>query len=299
MPGPVCRTACRREAACDDSEVRTSVIAPYAAYLRVYQPLAAFPDGERQLWESYAASADVGNPAAGVLAEHRRSLLGLLARPPLPVPPHESQDAFVIVVDRAPLICPWETRLRSWVALEDLRQRLSPSVVGLFLPPVVMEQAMADLDRWRGQHPDVTPHILTSTWHVPVRWFAAFADEERVLRLGEERSLYYRTPMAQARRRIARALRVLRSTVEDGPLASGVESLGRWLEEFHPRSQVELDYGGLVHLLDDDALSRDHSARDVTDGLAALAAGDSASAVGAYERMMERWRTVRALEHAS
>jgi hypothetical protein len=60
-----------------------------------------------------------------------------------------------------------------------------------------------------------------------------------------------------------------------------------------------LDYGGLVHLLDDDALSRDHSARDVTDGLAALAAGDSASAVGAYERMMERWRTVRALEHAS
>jgi hypothetical protein len=279
--------------------VRTSVIAPYASYLRVYQPLAAFGEPERRSWEAYASSAEVPDRSTGVLAEHWRSLLNLLGKPPLPVPPHESQDAFVLVVDRAPLICPWQTRLRSWVALEDMRHKLPPSMVGLFLPAVVVEQAMVDLDRWRTQNPDITPHILTSTWHVPVRWFAAFADEERVLRLGNERSLYYRTPMVEARRRIARALRVLRSTVEDGPLAAGVENLGRWLEEFHPRSYLELDYGGLVHLLDDEALSHDHSARDVTQGLAALAAGDSTSAVGAYERMMERWRTVRALEHAS
>jgi hypothetical protein len=279
--------------------VRTSVIAPYASYLRVYEPLAAFPAQQRREWESYASSADVPDRAAGVLAEHQRSLLNLAGRPPVAVPPHESDEAFVLVVDRAPLVCPWQTRLRSWVALEELSRRLPASTVGLFLPPVVVEQAMADLERWRRENPDVSPHILTSTWHVPVRWFAAFADDERVLRLGNERALYYRTPMVEARRRIARSLRVLRSTVEDGPLALGVEKLGRWLEEFHPRSYLELDYGGLVHLLDEEALAQDHSARDVTDGLAALATGDSGRAVRAYERMMGRWRTVRALERAS
>ncbi len=279
--------------------MRTSVFTPYASYLRVYEPLAAFPDRERRLWESYASSAEVPDRSRGVIAEHRRSLMNLLGRPPLAVPPHESSEAFVLVVDRAPLICPWQTRLRSWVALEEMRQRLPASLVGLFLPPVVVEQAMVDLERWRGKHPDATPHILTSTWHVPVRWFAAFGQDERVIRLGNERSLYYRTPMVEARRRIARALRVLRTTVEDGPLATGVENLGRWLEEFHPRSHLELDYGGLVNLLDDDTLTRDESARDVTEGLAALAVGDSTAAVAAYERMMERWRTVRALEHAN
>jgi hypothetical protein len=275
------------------------VIAPYAAYLRVYQPLSAYAGAERAEWESYLASAAVPDRATGVITEHQRSLLNLVGRPPLVFPPHESRDAFVLVVDSLPLICPLQTRLRSWVALEELRQQLPDSLVGLFLSPVVVGQALADLERWRGDNPETVPHILTSTWHVPVRWFAAFAEHERVLRLGTERSLYFRTPMAEARRRIARALRVLRETVEDGPLAAGVERLGRWLERFHPRSYLELDYGGLVYLLDEDMLARDHSARDVAEGLAALAAGDSATAVRAYERMMDRWRTVRALEHAS
>ena len=55
---------------------------------------------------------------------------------------------------------------------------------------------------------------------------------------------------AQAERRVARALSVLRTAVQDESVTAGVEELGRWLEEFHPRSLVELDYGGLVHLLD-------------------------------------------------
>ncbi len=94
--------------------------------------------------------------------------------------------------------------------------------------------------------------------------------------------------MSRARRRTARALAVLRRTVEDGDVAAGLEDLGRWLEEFHPRSLVELDYGGLVHLLDDTALAQDESARDVAAALAALGAGD-----GAVRR-----RGVRAGHHA-
>ena len=62
--------------------------------------------------------------------------------------------------------------------------------------------------------------------------------------------------MSRARRRLARALAVLRPSVDDHAVIAGVEDLGRWLEEFHPRSVVELDYGDLVHLLDDAELRR-------------------------------------------
>lgn len=69
--------------------------------------------------------------------------------------------------------------------------------------------------------------------------------------------------------------------------------VGSWLEEFHPRSMVELDYGGLVHALPADRLRADRSARDVAAGIAALRAGDEAGAAEAYEELAERWREVR------
>jgi hypothetical protein len=105
--------------------------------------------------------------------------------------------------------------------------------------------------------------------------------------------------MAQARRRVARALRVLRRTVEEGPLIGGLENLGRWLEEFHPRSCVELDYGGLVYLIDSRTLSNDRSAAEVAQGVAALSVGDGTRAMQIYERLADRWRAVQELEHAN
>lgn len=99
--------------------------------------------------------------------------------------------------------------------------------------------------------------------------------------------------MVQARRRVARALRTLKETVEEGPLIDGLLDVGRWLEEFHPRSLVELDYGGLVHVLPAGELEDDHSAADVADGIEALRRGDGVAAGAAYGRLVERWRTAR------
>ncbi len=92
---------------------------------------------------------------------------------------------------------------------------------------------------------------------------------------------------------------VLRRTVEDGDVAAGLEDLGRWLEEFHPRSLVELDYGGLVHLLDDTELAEDESARDVATALAALATGDATSATEAYARVTGRMKALQSVESAN
>jgi hypothetical protein len=105
--------------------------------------------------------------------------------------------------------------------------------------------------------------------------------------------------MSRARRRIAKALRVVRRVFGEGPATGAIEEVGRWLEDFHPHSLVELDYGGLVHLVDDEALSEDTSVADVNEALERLTAGDLPAAGQCYERVVSRWRSVAALEHAN
>jgi len=282
--------------------VRTSVITPYTAYLRVYEPLQAFPESARARWRDYVGSGATLERIAGSQAEHRQALAGLLATPPVVVPPHESTDAYGLIVDGSVFLCPLQTRLRCWAAIAETKVQLPQPITDVVLPPVVVEQAEADFERWRVDHPDEQQHILTNTWFVPLRWFVPFTQDERTVELGADsrpRTLYFRTPMVEARRRVARALRVLDRTVAEGPIIKGVIDLGQWLESFHPHSWIELDYGGLVHLLDDDALADDQSAADVAEALAALAAEDARTAAASYTRLMERWRAIQALERAS
>ncbi|GGN02241.1 hypothetical protein [Streptomyces fuscichromogenes] len=270
----------------------SSVVVPYATYLRVYEPLAAFPAREREHWTRYARRPD----RPSYQDELRRSLADLLPTPPVVVPVQESGDAFVLEVDDVVCVCPWRTRLRGWQALQELPDDLPKPVLDAMLPPVVRRQATADYERWLVRNPDSRPWIRTATWQVPLNWFVLVSDEERRYEKGTAEippMLRYRTPMVQARRRVARALRTLKDTVEEGPLIDGLVDVGRWLEEFHPRSLVELDYGGLVHTLPAGDLEGDHSAADVAAGIEALRQGDGAAAGEAYGRLVERWRAVR------
>lgn len=145
------------------------------------------------------------------------------------------------------LVCPWRTRLRGWLALQELVEWFPRPVLDAALPPVMRRRAAEEYERWRERNPDARPWIRTGVWQVPLRWFVLVADEEREYVAGER--LRYRTPMVQARRRLARALRTLREAEGYGMLADGLVEVGSWLEEFHPRSMVELDYGGLLHAL--------------------------------------------------
>ncbi len=275
------------------------MLVPYASYLRVYEPLSAFPEAERAHWARYAG----GGPVPTAQDELRRSLADLAATPPVGVPAHESADAFVAEVDGVVCVCPWRTRLRGWLALDGLADMFPGAVLDAVLPPVVRGQAVADHERWAERNPDARPWIRTAVWQVPVRWFVLFSDEEREYREagqdGEPPVLRYRTPMVQARRRLARGLKTLRESMDDGPLTEGLVDVGRWLEEFHPRSLVELDYGGLVHALPAEQLAGDRSAADVAEGIAALGAGDAEGASEAYARLAERWRAVRDRQFAN
>ncbi|MEJ8643594.1 hypothetical protein WKI68_23900 [Streptomyces sp. MS1.HAVA.3] len=260
---------------------------PYASYLRVDEPLAAFAEPERTHWAAYARRGVT--PTAQ--DELHRSLADLVRVPVVGVPAHESADAFTAEVDGVLLVCPWRTRLRGWLALQELVEQFPRPVLDAALPPVMRRQAAEDYERWRERNPDARPWIRTGVWQIPLRWFVLVADEEREYVPGER--LRYRTPMVQARRRLARALRTLRAAEGYGMLAEGLVEVGSWMEEFHPRSMVELDYGGLLHALPADGLAADRSAGDLAAGIAALRAGDTEGASEVYGELAERWRAVR------
>ena len=92
---------------------------------------------------------------------------------------------------------------------------------------------------------------------------------------------------------------MLRKSIGDAPITEAVEEAARWLEEFHPPSVVELDYGGLVDLIPDTDVEDDDSPGLVAAGLAALSRGDADAASSAYEKLVERWRAVQLLERCN
>ncbi len=267
----------------------------YSSHLRVYEPLAAFPAAEQRRWEIYLRSGGVPDRMGGLRAETRAGLVAAIGLPPQ----SRVEHAFVHRVDGTSYLCPWRTQVRSWQAMSDFRRTLPDEIADAFFPRSAAEQAERELARLRAAEPQLKTYVETATWQVPLRWFVPFEGEERRLSLRGERSLSYLTRMASARRRVARGLAVLRRTLADNDVIDGVEELGRWLEDYHPRSLVELDYGGLVALFDDQELHDDESAADVAHAISSLAAGEAAEAAEAYERVSTRWGAVRAVEVAN
>jgi hypothetical protein len=282
---------------------------PYLTYLRVLLPVDELPAHEQRRWAAYAAKAPRRDEVAA--RQFATTVRRLAGRPPVVIPPVESTDGIVVEVQGRRYVCPEQPRLRSWYglrpdvggALPGVQQPEAavPAVPGGAVSPTVRDQAVADLASYVERGGDVRLFSRTSTWHVPLAWFVLFSPEERQLRLdvGERRSLRYLTEMSSARRRCAIALRTVRRHLDDAPVAREIEQVGRWLEEFHPHCLVELDYAGLVDLVDDVHLSGDDSVADVTAGLEALAEGDSATAAAAYQRLGTRWGRVALMSRSS
>jgi len=275
----------------------------FAAYLRVYEPLSAF-DRERQLfWRRYVREGRAVAPSEGPGRQRTQVLEALGAGwsrlPDLP------DEAYVLETDETLLICPWNLRLRVAEAALSARDGVPAVLADAFVPPTLAGQARLIVDRVRNgpavlENGAPRIHEQVATWGVPLRWFSFFEVTERQLTLQpQRRALHYRTEISKARRRAHRAHSVLRRALGDVPITAAVEESTRWLEEFHPRSVVELDYGGLVSLLSDDALSDDDSPGLVATGLASLARNDADAATEAYEQLVARWRAVQMLERSN
>jgi len=301
------------------------IMLPCAAFLRVYEPLSAFGRSERARWEAYAASADRPRRTDALEAEREEALRRIIALPPIVAPVRESKHAYVRWTDGMTYVCPWQTRLRSWLALGRLRATAASPLADAFAPGQA-DRAAEDFARWERREAAPRVYIQSSTWSVPPTWFIPFAPTERWLVLGTAsdrgsrpataaatRTLIYATTMAQARRRVARALATVRRVPASAPdpdrrapatadllrATVALEEIGRWLEEFHPHSLLELDYGGLVQLLDDDALRADQSVAEVSATVSALASREYELAAAMYQRLRARWRELEAVELGS
>ena len=80
-----------------------------------------------------------------------------------------------------------------------------------FVPRDEAKRASKELGRLRRRNPGHVSCVMESPWHVPVRWFVLFDDEERrILERGDRHRLSYLTTARKATRRIERAIPALR-----------------------------------------------------------------------------------------
>jgi hypothetical protein len=144
----------------------------------------------------------------------------------------------------------------------------------MFVTDASARRATRELRRLRRREPWQVSTIMHSPWHVPVRWFVLFDDDERrLLEVEGHHRLSYLTTTRKALRRAEDAV----------PL-------------FDPGSILELDYGALCGMLTWDEMDDDHSARDIHDALKALADKEFPRSADLYQSVLVRSAELRAHE---
>lgn len=236
------------------------------SYLRVYQPLDSFPRRERARWSEYIESGVTARSEGGyrqiVFAGSGHT--GILY-------PLQAEHAYFKMNAAKTYVCPWRVRLRILAGLLAFRNTLPVDVADAFVPEDEAEKAIDQLDQLRIDQPDARSHIATAAWQVPLRWFVAFDDSERLLDLGAERAtIRYETDLANAAARVESSLAILRSSMIPHGVVQLMEELGEWMGEFPAESLLELDYASVAGLFSDDDISADHSAAEVWACLHAL-----------------------------
>lgn len=260
------------------------------AYLRVYEPLSGFPPDEQVRWRSY----DSDDSPADAKAARRWLLGGLLPDAGLF---GSSDGAFIRVVDGAAFVCPWHTRLRMLAGLLAFRGSMPDEVADAFVPQDRARRAAEELVALENDYPEVRSHILHSNWHVPLRWFAAFDETERILtedKVGLR--IRYETRLGLAKERLRRTFGILEESWVDQDVTEAVRELIEWLEDFSDAALLELDYGTVAAIFSDDDLVDDCSASEVARCIDALEEGDVVTAGRIFVRLTDRWTDVRAHE---
>ena len=260
------------------------------AYLRAYEPPTAFPTDEAERWLTQEAAERRADDA------QRWVLLSALPTPDATA----SREGAIVVKggDGGVLICPRRTRLRMLAGLIAFRNSLPDEVADAFVPEEEARRAARELANLGESQPKLRSHILHANWHVPLRWFTAFEDSERVLTEDHDGlRVRYETTIAAAKLRLSRAVGILEEAgvAEDGVI-DAVRELGEWLQDFDDEGMLELDYGSVATMFEPDDLVEDRCSKLVWECLEALDTGDMAAASAIFETLSERWGAARARE---
>lgn len=261
-----------------------------SAYLRAYEPPSAFPSEEADRWLSQGVAAREADDAQRWL---------LLTGLPSQDETAPAEGAIVVKGgDGGVLICPRRTRLRMLAGLIAFRNSLPDEVAEAFVPEEEARRAARELANLGDAQPKLRSHILHANWHVPLRWFTAFDDSERVLTEDHDGlRVRYETTIAAAKIRLSRAIGILEDAGigEDGVI-DAVRELGEWVQDFEDDGMLELDYGSVASMFEPDDLVEDRCSKLVWECLEALDVGDMERAAKIFEQLSERWGAARARE---
>ncbi|MBB6406698.1 hypothetical protein [Arthrobacter sp. AZCC_0090] len=277
---------------------------PFSSALRVYEPLEAFPEDQRQ--QLVASGTRSGSRAAVENAELLASL-GRVTRKGGDPFPTGSTD--LVRITRVPsgdlndsdagrlLYCPSQLVIRAGLAANALMEGIHGPLADLLIPVDQRDRHQARIDRINASHDAKRVHTRASTWGIPFSWFSLFQESDRkdvVESGGRILTVRVWTSLTDALDRARFAVANLALAAPDLDMLDDLTQLTEWLELFHVQSMVELDYGAVA-----DKVYPDESPMDVRLGIECLAEGDMTGAAAAYRRLASRWIPIRQLARAS
>lgn len=193
--------------------------------------------------------------------------------------------------------CPRTPMVRMLEGLLALRAASSQLGPPLF-PEAMVADARQRLEMLKQTDGGVA-HILTSAWHVPIRWFVPFAPDQREVIETPDKRIRYRQSVGDGIARLDRAMGILARTDIPPAITAEVRELRAWLGDFPGSAMVELDYGSVARFFDDEELVFDQSVADLWGSLDALACNDWQAAGDRYGSLVERWAVPMAIAYSN
>jgi hypothetical protein len=249
-----------------------------SAFLRVYLPA------------DRAGGFEVHRDPAGAATVARADHHFLWAEPTV-------DDAFRAEWEGRSYVCPRFPRLRM---LEGMLAFSNAYPGAHLVPPSEVESAVRELSQLRASSPAARSYILTSPWHVPLRWFSIFDPDERELyQTADGLSIRYRCTVEEGMERVEHSADVLDDAGFDESIVEQLRGLSDWLDGFPAEALVELDYAGVARLFSDGDLTLDESAAEVATSLEALVRHEFEEAGTAYAAVATRWARAQALTYVN
>lgn len=209
-------------------------------------------------------------------------------------------DSFVADWEGRRYVCPRLPRLRVLEGVLAMHRAYVTPGGGSLVPVAYALKADQELRTLVASKPGVRSHVLTSAWHIPVRWFVLFQPEERQLIKSEYRTrVRYRTSMHSALERLETAGTILAEVNMPSAVTEELGELTEWLGSFSSKGMVELDYGTVSDLFEDGDLFLDDSVEQVWESLGALGRGDWEEAGERYAAVISRWALAHAITYSN
>lgn len=193
--------------------------------------------------------------------------------------------------------CPRTPMVRMLEGLLALRAASSQLGPPLF-PQSAADEARQRLEALKKSDGGVA-HILTSAWHVPMRWFVPFAPDQREIVETPATNIRYRQLVGEGMDRLDEAIDILEHSDIPSAITAEVRELRAWLRAFPPSSMVELDYGSVARFFNDGELALDQSVADLWASLDALSSNNWPTAGERYGTLVERWALPMAIAYSN